>query len=99
MNKILRIIFSVCLVVCVTVIQTPSFAQVPNDPQTGIVDKKAQSQIVEALIRELRAYYVFPEVAKSTGITLRKKLKDGGKISGAFRRIVAAVLEFLSQSD
>ena len=77
MSKLFHVGVAFCLVTCLAGIPQPSLAQTPNAPAANNVDPQTRALVVGALIRELRAHYVFAAVAKSTEMSLRTKLKEG----------------------
>ena len=46
--------------------------------QEKALDAPARGEVIDALVREMDAHYVFPEVAGRVAATLRQKQKDGG---------------------
>jgi hypothetical protein len=52
--------------------------------QAPALDAAARGQVIDALVRELKAYYVFPDVAGKIEVALRDKQKRGG-YDGAVR--------------
>jgi hypothetical protein len=58
-----------------SIAQTAPAATVAN--QGPAMDPAARAQLIDALIRELNAYYVFPDVARKLELALREKQKNG----------------------
>lgn len=67
--KLHRALMSVVLAVCFAL--RTAYAQAPP------LDNATRAEVIEALLRQLTDYYVFPEVANQVGVAVRAKQRNG----------------------
>ena len=84
---------ALCLATLI-LLQAPSaYAQAtPEAVQAPALNVAARGQVIDALIRELNAYYVFPDVAAKIGTALRQKQQRGGYDSAVLPQDLANML-------
>lgn len=76
---------AICVAALILLQSPPGFAQAAPAPAVApAMDAAARAQVIDALVRELNAYYVFPEIAGKLEAALRDKQKRGG-YDGAVR--------------
>ncbi|MBV9960089.1 MAG: S41 family peptidase, partial [Acidobacteria bacterium] len=82
-----RISFLAACVLCFVAL-SPSQAQerpaaAPAAPPDLTLDAPARAQLIEAVIREMKDYYVFPEAAQQVEKILRERMKEYEKLTSA----------------
>ncbi|HEU4374339.1 MAG TPA: S41 family peptidase [Telluria sp.] len=85
---------SAACIAALILLQSPaSFAQAaPASAVASAMDAAARAQVIDALVTQLDAYYVFPDVAASIGKALRDKQQRGGYDGAVRPQDFAAVL-------
>jgi len=68
------------------------FLQVAAHAEAVFIDTTVRERVIDVLIKQLADYYVFPEVARRIGTTLRAKQKRGGYDSITDAEVFANVL-------
>lgn len=84
---------AICLATLILLQSPNAFAQTaPDTLEAPALNAAARAQVIDALIRELKAYYVFPDVAAQIETALRARQQRGDYDSAVLPQDLANIL-------